>query len=237
MIHRDYFLGQDHDIKSPAVLHIGCGTSDLSNQLRQSLLKPNGKTREETGANETLILNVDFASGAIETSKNHEREKFGNIVMQWHVVDILERSAFESCCFEKCGRPFDVIVEKSYLDALACGEELPLVEVDLSGIYEDVPQAITCSKTIPRQVLAALYLGSQTRPGGAWIALSYSSGRFDFLKCPENIATKFWMIENVQKIPEILKSGPDSSGRTVYRPEIAHYLYTLRRKSVLATSS
>jgi hypothetical protein len=190
-----------------------------------------------------LILNIDFASGAIGTSKSREQTAFGNVLMEWDVVDVLEVSRFKSRCKEKCGRKFDIVVEKSYLDALACGEEIPESEVNLTNVLnvggddfppDDMPTFSKKTTTIPREVLAAAYLGMQTRPGGAWIALSYSSTRFDFLKDPTSLGSRFWSLESVRSMvaPSGHSSENSRSGMTtvVHRPEIAHYLYVLRRK-------
>ncbi|KIJ41956.1 hypothetical protein M422DRAFT_31569, partial [Sphaerobolus stellatus SS14] len=224
------------DIPSPAILHLGCGTSDLSNHLRKLLSRLNRPLQRDPRM-ESVILNVDFAAGAIETSRQHERAEFGDEQMRWAVLDTLDRKAFEQCCLDNCPRLFDVLVEKSYSDALACGEEIPLqsstINPDpLPDVSVETQSAIQSTVMTP-EAASAIYLASVTKAGGLWIAVSYSSERFDFLKNSCSPAASFWSIESARTLLVSDDDSNDTRAGPVHRPQIAHYLYILKRTEVI----
>ena len=180
-------------------------------------------------------MNVDFAAGAIEKSRHRERAGFGDEKMCWAVIDVLDRPAFAECYAQNCAKEFDILVEKSYCDALACGEDIPVMpwsirpELSHPGNLDEVKGI-----RIAPEAAAAIYLASVTRQGGVWIALSYSSSRFDFLKSTQHAAASLWNIENVDNLVVWDADTNPSRAGAVHRPQIEHYLYILRRTNTPA---
>ncbi|KAF8513507.1 hypothetical protein JB92DRAFT_3116282 [Gautieria morchelliformis] len=215
-----------------AMLHLGSGSSDLSNHLRHLLFPEHNQDGCRNISSSAVILNVDFAAAAIETGRRREREEFGDARngignMHWEVVDLLDWASFKRSCDEHCGRQFNLIVEKSCTDALACGADVQL------GPFSEDERGIHISRDLysrpfAPEVAVSIYLAAVTQPGGAWIALSYSAERFDFLRDAKQPAAAMWSIEQIQKV---LAGGnvEGGDGRTVYRPEIVHFVYTIRR--------
>ncbi|KAF8591682.1 hypothetical protein K439DRAFT_1326399 [Ramaria rubella] len=211
-----------------AILHLGSGSSDLSNQLRRMVQDDIGcPTRKP------LILNVDFSVTAIEIGRHREREEFGDDMngdMRWAVVDLLDWVSFKRTYEENGNEPFDLIVEKSCTDALACGSDIPLEPSfhDASGL--SAPEQSDLGNLIAPEVAFSMYVAAFTRPGGAWIALSYSAQRFDFLRDANQPAARMWSIEQTKRLTVKDDSEKENGGKIVYRPEIVHFVYTLRRK-------
>jgi len=181
-----------------------------------------------------VILNVDFAAAAIEIGRRHEREEFGDDrnedSMRWAVVDILDWISFKRACDEQCGnrRMFNIIVEKSCTDALACGADIRLGPFPSDEGQEIPVSRELCSRLFSPEAAVAIYLAAVTQPGGAWIALSYSAERFDFLRDAKQPAAVMWSLERVQRI--VANSSVEAGlGSTVHRPEIIHFVYTIRR--------
>lgn len=80
-----------------------------------------------------------------------------------------------------CSARFSIVIEKSCADAITCGEDL---------IFP-VPCRfdLVVNRTKPDEVvyihpvcLLAIHLAALTRPGGMWIALSYSETKVDCLR-------------------------------------------------------
>lgn len=118
---------------NPRVLQIGFGTSDLQNHLRARGLVD--------------VLNIDYEPLAIEHGRQLEKQTFGDVRMSYTVADATQ--------LYLPGSPkFDLVLDKSTVDAVSCGGEEPFLRM-ASGV---------------RRSLA---------PGGFWISLSYSSSRFD----------------------------------------------------------
>jgi hypothetical protein len=213
------------------MLHLGSGSSDLSNRLRHLLFSDHNQDGCTNIPSNAVILNVDFAAAAIEIGRRRELEEFGDVRngignMRWAVVDLLDWASFKRSCDEHCGRQFNLIVEKSCTDALACGADVQLGPFygDECGIH--VSRELY-SRPIAPEVAASIYLASVTQPGGAWIALSYSAERFDFLRDAKQPAAVMWSIERIQEIPAV--GNIEADGGTVYRPQIVHFVYTIRR--------
>ncbi|KAF8522752.1 hypothetical protein BU17DRAFT_86654 [Hysterangium stoloniferum] len=206
-----------------AILHTGCGSSDLSNRLRQLC------TAGEHAKHQTTILNVDFSSRAIKIGQSRELEAFGEQTakgMCWAVVDLLHWGSLRQACAEVGKRQFDLIVEKSCTDAIACGPDVELQELPEDGAVSSSPQLLA------PEVVMAVYLGRVTNPGAAWIALSYSAERFDFLKDRCQFASSIWTMEKVERV----STEDHTEARAdliVHRPEISHFMYTIRRKPLL----
>lgn len=146
------------------VLHVGFGTSDLHNHLRAHGLDD--------------VVNIDYEPLAIERGRQREKEAFGDVRMKYAVADatqlesdlaavLLPPSPSPSPPAEQASvdgggdgvharrcPQFDVVVDKSTVDAISCGGEEAFLRM-VAGIHK---------------VLA---------PGGVWISLSYSATRFE----------------------------------------------------------
>jgi hypothetical protein len=228
-----------------AILHPGSGSSDLSNRLRELVSSRHQQENSHPDTSSTtVILNVDFAAAAIEIGRRRERAEFGddkntNSPMRWAVVDLLEWTSFKRACDEHCGNgkiKFNLIVEKSCTDALACGADVQLGPFSSDGSKSG---GLALPLPIPRELYSRLFapeavvavcLAAVTQPGGAWVALSYSGERFDFLRDAEQPAAAMWSVERVQRV--VASDGveaPRHGGTVVHRPEIVHFVYTIRR--------
>jgi len=105
--------------KSARVLHLGCGTSDVHNHLRQRGF-----------AN---ITNLDYEPLAIERSRALEETAFGHTVMEYVVADATRLclrdaeadGAGASPTLDWAGQ-FDLVVDKSTADAISCAGEAAL---------------------------------------------------------------------------------------------------------------
>lgn len=134
----------------PRILHIGFGTSDLQNHLRAAGLGN--------------VLNVDYEPLAVEHGRSHEKGRFGDVRMGYAVADAtrldadLGRAAAAAAA-DTQDQKFDLIIDKSTVDAVSCGGEEALLRM--------------CRAV--RRCLA---------PGGFWISLSYSASRFDIEGLP-----------------------------------------------------
>lgn len=116
-----------------SLLHIGCGTSDLHIHLRRSGF--------------TNVLNIDFEPLATEHANRLEQEVFGDVKMRYAVADA---TLLTDVLREK----FDLVVDKSTIDAVACGGE-------------------DATRRMVKEVEKCL------SPGGMWVSLSYSASRFE----------------------------------------------------------
>lgn len=134
------------------MLHVGSGTSDLHNHLRAAGFRH--------------VLNVDYEPLAVERGRQLEEAQFGDVRMGYAVADATRLDADLGI---GVGEPveetkFDLVVDKSTVDAVACGGDEALL-----GMCDAI-----------RRCLA---------PGGVWISLSYSRFRFDVeglpLRCEE----------------------------------------------------
>ncbi|PSR88656.1 hypothetical protein BD289DRAFT_366911 [Coniella lustricola] len=127
----DPFL--DDYLPSCRILHIGFGTSDLQNHLRARGF--------------TNVLNIDYEPLAIFRGQQREKETFGNVQMKYAVADVTSNR-------HQSQQRFDIVVDKSTVDAVSCGGEEAFVKM-LRSVSECLDG-----------------------PGGIWISLSYSSQRF-----------------------------------------------------------
>lgn len=116
------------------VLQLGFGTSDLHLQLRRAGL---------------TVTNVDFEATAILHGKAAETESFGDVIMEYIVADATALPPFK--------HSFDLVVDKSTVDAISCAGDDALLST-LSSV---------------RATLTAR---------SVWICCSYSSQRFQNLR-------------------------------------------------------
>jgi hypothetical protein len=204
----------------PQVLHIGCGSSALSMQLRDLVDSPQ------------QIHNVDYSEVVVEKNRQREHEllsasKASTELCRWSTLDLL--SMTQVLEFAKLGKGYDVIVDKSTSDAISCSED----------VFVELPYRISTNSSsrvsrpfkgtvYPLHVLA-IHLAYLARPGSAWVILSYSADRFSYWK--DDITTgvlphpsQLWSLERHEKIEQ----SPDPND-TVHRPPVMHHLYILRR--------
>ncbi|KAI0639555.1 hypothetical protein C8Q77DRAFT_1081796 [Trametes polyzona] len=218
---------------SPArLLHIGAGTSSLSERLRELYISEYGGEVDERA-----IVNADFVEELVARKRAAEesrREAGGpSRGMQWVCADVLRWPDLERL-LETGGGLFNVVVEKSTSDAISCGEDISYgrESQDLHPLFNSyvkthASQALTLS---PVEVLA-IHLASLVRPGGLWIALTFSSDRFPFLSSPASSkgdaprATDYWSLEEVVTV-----DAPTGAQDNVHAPIVQHYVCLIRRK-------
>jgi hypothetical protein len=166
--------------------------------------------------------NADFSSEAVRIGRDIERTKSSIHAMQWIRVDL--RLWNEVSVLGKFA-PFDVILDKSTSDAISTSADLEISSEDelsaSSPIVIDVLSRYPSSTLSPVELLA-LQLVPLTKKGSTWIALSYSTMRFDGL----NFMTEYWIVRS--RIALRAPPGPVSS--TTHTPEVFHWLYILERK-------
>lgn len=126
----------------PRILQLGFGTSDLQNHIRARGF--------------SNVVNVDYEPLAVEHGRLREEQAFGDVRMRYLVADATRLSF---------GETFDVVVDKSTVDAVSCAGEEAVLRM-ARGIW-------TCL--------------SSASGGGVWISLSYSSCRFDIGGLPFDV--------------------------------------------------
>ncbi|KAI1824143.1 S-adenosyl-L-methionine-dependent methyltransferase [Xylaria intraflava] len=117
--------------RTQRILHLGSGTSDLHTRLRAK--------------GYTDVTNVDFEPLALDRGRQLEADAFGDVRTKYVVADVT-RLPWTS-------HAFDLVVDKSTVDALACAGDTALL--DMARSVHDCVAA-----------------------DGAWISLSFSATRF-----------------------------------------------------------
>ncbi|EXJ58674.1 hypothetical protein A1O7_06102 [Cladophialophora yegresii CBS 114405] len=239
------------DETGPSILHIGCGTSDLSLRLRDYVRRP------------VDVHNVDFSRQAVKLGQQREKEYFGQAAlpgagigektqvnqfdlnaswMRWSNVDLLSRRDVLSLTNEGTTL-YDFVVDKSTSDAIACGDD-----VDFLPASVDHGEVEVASPMHPMEVLA-MHLAAVTAMDGRWIIISYSTERFWFLehkpKRPSDFLSngntgqqfgrkadpkKYWRLD--RKEPLAASESGSTPCDNVHRPQIYHWLYVLVRTTV-----
>jgi hypothetical protein len=135
-----------------------------------------------------------------------------------------------------CDPRFTVVIEKSCADAIACGED---VEIPIPYSIKDSDESGRFVYIHPVALLS-VHLAALTKPGAAWIVLSYSENRFDCLygndEEDESLTQykkegsvpdpgKLWTMELKREMVAQMERMEEG----VYRPRISHWLYVLRR--------
>ncbi|KAI0403338.1 S-adenosyl-L-methionine-dependent methyltransferase [Xylaria palmicola] len=131
----------------PRILHLGSGTSDLHAHFRMRGYRD--------------LTNVDYEPLALERGREIEERAFGDVRMGYEVADVTRLCEDLDLGLGHETR-FDVVVDKSTVDAVACGGEEQLRDM-IAGV---------------RACLA---------PDGIWISLSYSAGRFQLDGLPFDV--------------------------------------------------
>ncbi|PIL31813.1 hypothetical protein GSI_06517 [Ganoderma sinense ZZ0214-1] len=220
------------------LLHIGAGTSSLSERIRELYHNIYGPQVDEQA-----IVNVDFA----ETLVAREREKEATLArgwlgtgMQWICADALKWKELEAALhWSKEERAFDLIVDKSTSDAISCAQDISYSSPDLSlhPVLKELLAAQEGQKlSVPPVQLLAIHLASLVCPGGLWVALTFSSTRFSFLSSLEpgdnalpSHAAIYWDVEKIVALDA--PTGMDPEGG-VYGPVVQHYVFLIRRKDI-----
>ncbi|KAF4464027.1 methyltransferase 13 [Fusarium albosuccineum] len=127
------------DPATARILHIGFGTSDLQNHFRSRGFRN--------------VLNVDYEPLAIERGRDLETQAFGDVQMRYAVQDATQLALKEQ---------FDLIIDKSTVDAISCAGETPL-----------------------RRMMAGIR--SRLADGAVWVSLSYSDTRFNLDDLPFDV--------------------------------------------------
>jgi EEF1A lysine methyltransferase 4 len=240
---------------SPAdILHIGCGTSLLSFHLRGHVEDP------------TRIHNVDFSARAIEWGVQNEKAVFRpkqkegiqepedsssessvmglDSMMRWSQVSLLSQFSVLSSCSRSS---YAVIVDKSTVDAIACGDDLEIFwpseqgrEREDSCSQDQGKSRNKMSYFVHPVCLLALHLALIAVPGCRWIALSYSSDRFPFLddSDPVEQSVPFELLDRGYPNPahywrlvrkEAIDAPEETNSGVTHRPRISYWLYVLER--------
>jgi hypothetical protein len=121
--------------------------------------------------------------------------------------------------------PFDVILDKSTSDAISTSGDLKINSDE--ELLANCPIVIDILSRYPGATLSpvellALQLVPLTEKGSAWMALSYSTMRFEGL----NFMAEYWTLRS--RIALKAPAGPVSS--STHTPEVFHWLYILERK-------
>ncbi|KAK8020078.1 hypothetical protein PG990_005216 [Apiospora arundinis] len=184
---------------APQILHIGCGSSDLSFQLRDLVAAPN------------QITNVDYSSMAVQKCRQRESEALfattadaasfatlngsDSMSMRWETADLLAADHDVGGCDDD---PlfFDVVADKSTSDSISCAADAPVLLPFVSPriVQQEHPQqqqtdndasantTKAATAFVHPMYLLAVHMAVLTRPRtGRWCVLSYSDERFSFL--------------------------------------------------------
>lgn len=243
--------GKDGKGKTPQILHIGCGNSLLSFQLREFV---------ETA---TQIHNCDYSPVVIKRQRQREKEllqtgSFGRaggreVQSRWSVLDLLDpeqmanaRKGGDGEDGGEDGGGYDIIIDKSTTDAISCAEDvvvgLPYC-ININNINTSatatIPTTVCTQPTFPQKAAAiypphilAIHLAYLARPGCRWVVLSYSSSRFSDWEgegMPQGLPQpgELWKMVKHEKIVQ----SPDPEDK-VHRPPEMHHLYILERTGV-----
>lgn len=235
---------QCSDEQNLGVLHIGCGTSDLSYHLLNIVKKPG------------RIHNLDYSDIAIDLGRKRElelcREKgFVNSgsdsessaasrSMRWDAVDLLDHKSFLSAC--KPGA-YSVIVDKSTSDCIACCDDVKVRLPYAIDTWSASPTTMELGHPLHPLHVLAVHMAVASRPGCRWIALSYSSDRFPFVDglfssrphLPGFPDTgKLWKLLDKREVQDRDRDSAElvDGERVVHRPKSSHWLYVMERTKV-----
>ncbi|EGR52881.1 hyoothetical protein [Trichoderma reesei QM6a] len=145
------------DRTSTRILNIGCGTSDLHNHFRR------------LGFSD--VTNIDYEPLALERGQQLERQAFGDVRMKYAVADATKSlvlnpsSSNQNDSSETRNEKFNLVVDKSTVDAISCGGE------------EQVRRMAHCV----RECLA------DDDDDAVWVSLSYSAARFELEGLPFDV--------------------------------------------------
>ncbi|KAF2206192.1 hypothetical protein CERZMDRAFT_53729 [Cercospora zeae-maydis SCOH1-5] len=258
-------------VEKPQILHIGCGTAD-SFLLRSLVQHPKH------------VLNVDYSEPAIQAASKREHDllasehveslpqpaKHDSVQgtqlspqMRYSCKDLLTLHSALSLLHtqQDDGELFDLVLDKSTSDSIACGQNISLslpYPLSINGWARRVLGSGTTQlrDVHPLHVLA-VHLAALTKPGtGRWIVISYSEERFPFLPpfpttlgnglLPDDVIQagfthphQLWRLETKEPIDldEINETLAERKKRLslgyVHQPKVSHWLYILKRTNAL----
>ena len=217
------------------LLHIGAGTSSLAERIRELYRDIYGYA-----ANEQAIVHTDFAENLVARMQERESSLAKGVPgkgMLWVCVDAMKWKDLRTALgfgTEGGMDTYDLVVDKSTSDAISCREDVVYSSEDSvlhpafrGYLAEHAGRTITLA---PVEVLA-IHLASLVKPGGLWVALTFSPNRFAFLSSLEAAqsisprACHYWAVEEIRTIDA--PTGMEGSG---YAPIVQHYVFLLRRK-------
>jgi hypothetical protein len=198
-------------LSDPQLLHIGCGTSLLSYQLRAHVREPGqvhnldysdvaiklGQKREvEISTAETPASGVNAQQRNPTMNGTSVKPRQGTVelpntsasspssYMRWSSANLLDHTSLLQVCQTSA---YSIVVDKSTSDSIACSDDLyvPLPYHVMATSAESTETVVTESPEPlhPLHVMA-VHLALVTKPGGRWISLSYSMDRYPFLQQP-----------------------------------------------------
>lgn len=166
------------------------------------------------------LQNVDFSLEAVRLGQETEDPKDAMQAMPWLHADLRSwRDITSILPFA----PFDVIMDKSTCDAIATSEHQTFSpSSDRSNTSLAVLESISQTEptTLSPVELLGLNLVPLTHEGTRWIALSYSSARFDNLGHLEG----HWEVVSRAKM-----EAPSGLLSAAHAPKMYHWLYVLKR--------
>ncbi|CAL1694060.1 unnamed protein product [Somion occarium] len=224
----------------PRLLHIGAGTSTLSDQI----LAVYKEFYKEDTLKDGVMVNIDYSEVAVERGKlgiqganDYTRWKRTDLLNWDDVLSLRRMYGSESNEGEE---PFSIVVDKSTSDAISCNDSITFDSSKKSSLNLRVARTfLLCypNKTLsygPVDLLA-LHLAALVKTDGIWIVLSYSRHRFDFLITEEGPKESegetsvapwaYWKVEDITGIDA--PSGLSKVG--VFAPAVQHYVFVLRR--------
>lgn len=132
-------LLENLDPDTTRVLQIGFGTSDLQNHFRARGFRN--------------VLNVDYEPLAVDRGRDLETQAFGDVQMRYGVEDATQLNL---------GEKFDLVIDKSTVDAVSCAGETPFRRMAYGVRKHLADRAV-------------------------WVSLSYSATRFSLDHLPFNV--------------------------------------------------
>ncbi|KAI5235455.1 hypothetical protein E4T42_09705 [Aureobasidium subglaciale] len=209
----------------PRVLHIGCGTSDLSFRLKK--LVDNADQIHNCDYSELVVTRQRQREAQLLSASNGDATRGKT---QWSVLDLLDLKQVVE--FKRREEDYDIVVDKSTTDAVACGEDVEVVlPYGINTTSSDQASPMEKALVYPPCVLA-VHLANLATPGCYWVMLSYSAWRFEGWeqeRLPGGLPTpgRLWALISHEKIIQ-----PPDPQDTVHRPPETHHLYVLERTDV-----
>lgn len=165
---------------------------------------------------------MDFSAEAVRLGQEVESQRTSDQAMHWHRADLL---AWDHVAGLSPFAPFDVILDKSTSDAIATSVDQTYASTDdMASISPMVQDCLSTTPTItlsPVETLA-LNLVPLTRSDSTWIALSYSSLRFENLP----FLARYWTL----RCRTPLKAPGGAVSSSAHTPDVFHWVYILDRR-------
>ncbi|KAJ6164631.1 hypothetical protein N7470_003303 [Penicillium chermesinum] len=197
--------------EQPRVLHLGQASRSWGRSSETLSLSGGGGE-----------ANVDFSREAVRQGKVAEQQEEPARAMHWHCADLLQ---WDSVAELSAFAPFQVVLDKSTSDAIATGNDRHFNRRDdpagVCPLVQDMLSEIPTLVLSPVELLA-LHLATLTHKGSTWVALSYSTFRFDGL---HPVIAQFWKVRSRTGLKA--PSGPVHA--STHTPDVYHRIYILDR--------